>query len=143
MEFPIGLNYSNLDGKVLLKADTGADMNTLNEATFKELFLRFPIDKLCPNDIELANYGNSGVNILGSIPLFVKWHGKVYKQTFHVTDANSSPNLRSRKPCFMMEILKPCFHLSSKKTSPSSSNSIQSGTDGKKEATLPSFKPER
>ena len=74
MEFPIGLNCSNLNGKVLLKSYTGADMNTLVEATFKELFPRFPIDKLCPNDIELANYGNSGVNILGSIPLFIKWH---------------------------------------------------------------------
>ena len=41
-----------------------------------------------------------------------------------------------------MKILKPCFHLSSKKTSPSSSNSIQSVTDGKKEATLPSIKSE-
>ena len=37
MEFPTELNYSNLNGKVLLKADTGAGMNTLNEATFKEL----------------------------------------------------------------------------------------------------------
>ena len=42
----------------------------------------------------------------------------------------------------MMEILKPCFHLSSKKTSPSLSSSIQSATDGKKEAKLPSVKPE-
>ena len=90
----------------------------------------------------MENYGNSGVNILGSIQLFIKWHGKVYKQTFHITDANSSPNLLSRKSCFMMEILKPCFHLSSKKTSPSLSNSIQSATDGKKEAKLPPLKPE-
>ena len=133
MEFPIGLNYSNLNGKVLLKADTGADVNTLKEATFKELFPRFPIDMLCPNDIELANYGNSGVNILGSIPLFIKWHGKVYKQTFHVTDANGSPNLLSTKSYFMMKILKPCFHLSSKKMSPSLVHSIQSTTDGKKQ----------
>ena len=143
MEFPIGLNYSNLSGKVLLKGNTGADMNTLNVATFKELFQRFPIDKLCPNDIELANYGKSGVNILGSIQLFIKWHGKVYKQTFHITDANGSPNLLSRKSCFMMEILKRCFHLSSKKTSPSLINSIQSATYGKKEAKLISIKLER
>ena len=109
---------------VLLKADTGADMNTLNEESFEELLPRFPIDKLCPNNIELPNYGTSGVNMPGSIPLFLKWHGKVYKQTFHVTDADSSPYLFSRKSCFMMEILKPCFHLSSKKTSPSLKNSI-------------------
>ena len=42
----------------------------------------------------------------------------------------------------MMEILKPCFHLSSKKRSPSLSNSIQSASDGKKEAKPPSIKPE-
>ena len=42
----------------------------------------------------------------------------------------------------MMEILKPCFHLTSKKTSPSLSNSIQPATDGKKEAKLPPIKPE-
>ena len=38
IEFLIGLNYSNLDGKVLLKTDTGADMNTLNEATVPQIF---------------------------------------------------------------------------------------------------------
>ena len=53
MEFLIGLNYSSLNGKVLKKADTSADVNTLNETTFKELFLRFPIDMLQPNNIEL------------------------------------------------------------------------------------------
>ena len=37
MEFPIGLNYSSLNGKVLLKADTVANVNTLNEATFNKL----------------------------------------------------------------------------------------------------------
>ena len=141
-EFPIRLNYSNFNGKVLLKADTGAGVNNLNKTTFKELFLRFPINMLCPNDIELTNYRNSGVNILGNVPLFIKWHGEVNKQTSHVTDANSSPNLLSRKSCFMMEILKPCFHLSSKKTSSSLSNYIQSATDEKKEARLPSIKPE-
>ena len=142
MEFPIGLNCSNLNGKVLLKAGTRADMNTLNGKTFRELFPRFPIDKLFPNNIELTNYGNSGVKILGSNPLFIKWHGKVYKQTFHITDVNSSPNLLSRKSCFIKEIFKPCVALSFKKTSPSLSNSIQSATDGKKEVKLPSIKPE-
>ena len=62
MEFLIELNYSSLNGKVFKKADTWADVNTLNEVTFKEMFQRFPIDKLQPNDIELTNYGNSGVN---------------------------------------------------------------------------------
>ena len=102
----------------------------------------FNFNKLCPNNIELENYGKSGINILGSIQLFIKWHGKVYKQTFHVTDSNSSSNLLSRKSCFMMEILKPCFHLSFRNTSHSLSNSIQSATDGKKVAKLQSVKPE-
>ena len=79
MEYPSGLNYSNLNGKVLLKAETVRGMNTLNKATFKELFRRFPIDRLNQNNIELANYGKCGVNILGSIPLFIKWCGKVYR----------------------------------------------------------------
>ena len=80
MEFLIELNYPNLNGRVLLKADAEAYMNTLNEATFKELFLGFSIDKLHPNDMELTNYRNSGVNILGSIPLFIGWHDKVYSR---------------------------------------------------------------
>ena len=42
----------------------------------------------------------------------------------------------------MIEILKPCFHLSFKKISPALSNSIQSATDGMKQAKLPSIKPE-
>ena len=53
-EFPIGLNYSNLNGKVLLKANTGADLNNVNEGTFKEPFPRFPIDKISPYNVELA-----------------------------------------------------------------------------------------
>ena len=42
----------------------------------------------------------------------------------------------------MMEILKLCFHLSSKKMSPSLNNSIKSATDGKQEAKPLSIKLE-
>ena len=39
---------------------------------------------------------------------------KVFCREFHVTDANSSPNLLSRDACFRMEVLQACFMVTRK-----------------------------
>ena len=49
------------------------------------------------------------MTIIGKFTAFIRWKGKVFHQEFHVTNANSSPNLLSRDTCFRMEVLHTCF----------------------------------
>ena len=108
IKFPIGMEFSKLDQHILMKADTGADINVISENTFKELFPNGSFQhELCI----LENYGNSSIRTLGKFTGFLRWKGKVWKQTFFVTNANDSPNLLSRQACFTMGILKPCFEV--------------------------------
>ena len=53
---------------VLLKADTGADMNLMNNVTFDSLFDR---SVLQPIPIKIENYGNSGIKVLGKFHAFL------------------------------------------------------------------------
>ena len=91
---------------VLLKADTGADVNLMNSATFDSLFDR---SVLQPTPIRMENYGNTAVKVFGMFYAFLRWKGKVYRQLFYVTDCNNSPNLLSRDACFTLGVLKPCY----------------------------------
>ena len=62
----------------------------------------------------IENYGNSPVSIIGKFKSFIQWKGKVFHQEFHVTNANSSPNLLSRDVSFRMEVLQTCFAVTGK-----------------------------
>ena len=75
---------------VLLKADTGADVNLINRKTFDQLF---DSKVLKPTPIRMENYGNSTVKVFHA---FLRWKDRVYKQLFYVTDCDRSPNLLSR-----------------------------------------------
>ena len=61
---------------VLLKADTGADVNLMNSVTFDSLFDRSVL-QLTP--IKMENYGNSAVKVLGMFHAFLKWKDRVYR----------------------------------------------------------------
>ena len=77
---------------VLLKADTGADVNLMNRKTFNQLFGGAKeVLKLTP--IKMENYGNTAVKVLGMFHAFFRWKDKVYRQLFYVTDCDRSPNL--------------------------------------------------
>ena len=91
---------------VLLKADTGADVNLINRKTFDQ-----PFDSkvLKPTPIRMENYGNSTVKVLGMFHAFLRWKDRVYKQLFYVTDCDRSPNLLSRDACYTLGVLKPCY----------------------------------
>ena len=67
---------------VLLKADTGADVNLINRKTFNQLF---DSKVLKPTPIRMENYGNSTVKVLGMFHAFLRWKERVYKQLFYVT----------------------------------------------------------
>ena len=93
---------------VLLKADTGADVNLMNRQTFDQLFGRAKgVLQLTP--IRMENYGNTAVKVLRMFHAFLRWKDKVYKQLFYVTDCDRSPNLLSRDACYILGILKPCY----------------------------------
>ena len=79
---------------VLLKADTGADVNLINRKTFDQLF---DSKVLKPTPIRMENYGNLTVKVLGMFHAFLRWKERVYKQLFYVTDCDRSPNLLSRE----------------------------------------------
>ena len=91
---------------VLLKADTGADVNLINRKTFDKLFAS---KVLKPTPIRMENYGNSTVKVLGMFHAFLRWKEWVYKQLFYVTDCDRSPNLLSRDACYTLGVLKPCY----------------------------------
>ena len=130
IKFPISLDHRTLRGRgsregwnkmekstnstvhpqqtVLLKADTGADVNLMNRQTFDQLFGKAK-DVLQLTPIRMENYGNTAVKVLRMFHVFLKWKDKVYKQLFYVTDCDRSPNLLSRNACYTIGVLKPCY----------------------------------
>ena len=73
---------------MLLKADTGADINLMNRQTFNQLFEEAK-DVLKPTPIKMENYGNTAMKVLGMLHAFLRWKDKVYRQLFYnetVTD---------------------------------------------------------
>ena len=115
IKFPVALEPTTLKGNnadspqstVLLKADTGADINLMNRKTFNQLFGESKVLK--PTPIKIENYGNTAVKVLGMFHAFLRWKDKVYRQLFYVTDCDRSPNLLSRDACYTLGVLKPCY----------------------------------
>ena len=118
IKFPIALDYTTLRSwiedsttppqTVLLKADTGADVNLMNRQTFNQLSGKVK-DLLQLTPIRIENYSNSAIRVLGTFHAFLRWKGKVYKQLFYITDCDRSPNLLSRDACYTLGVLKPCY----------------------------------
>ena len=122
IKFPIALDYKELNGSrnklenttasklstILLKADTGADVNLMNKQTFDQLFGTAK-DLLQLTPIRMENYGNTLVKVLGRFHVFLRWKDKVYKQVFYVTNCDRSPNLLSCDACYTLGVLKPCY----------------------------------
>ena len=90
-----------------LKADTGADVNLLNSTTFDWIIGDRLI--LQPSTLRMETYGSSRVEVLGKFNAFLRWKGKIFRQTFYVTTANSSPNLLSRDACYTLGVVRPCY----------------------------------
>ena len=137
IKFPVALDPTTLKGNnvdssystpsVLLKADTGADVNLMNKQTFDQLF---DSKVLKPTPIKMENYGNSAVKVLGMFHAFLRWKAKVYRQLFYVTDCDRSPNLLSRDACYTLGVLKPCYMVVktiTRKTTPPTVNACAKG----------------
>ena len=88
--------------------DTGADVNCMNEKTFRKLFPNVELS-VCPHSIQ--NFGNStaDIYILGQFRTYFKFRGKKYLNTFVVTNANDCPNILSHGATFRMGVLVPNY----------------------------------
>ena len=140
IKFLIALDYTTLRGSreeqniknstksttcstqsVLLKADTGADVNLMNRKTFNQLFGQAKeVLQLTPIRREI--YGNTAVKVLGMFHAFLRWKDKVYKQLFYMTDCDRSPILLSRDACYTLGVLKPCYTVENSTDSTHASN---------------------
>ena len=86
------------------RIDMGADVNCMNEKTFKKLFPKVKLS-VCPHEIQ--NFGNSvtDISILGQFCTYLQFRGEKYLNTFIVTNANDCPNLLSHGATFGMGVL--------------------------------------
>ena len=109
LKFPIDVNpRGTYKHHLEVSIDTGADVNCMNEKTFKKLFPEVDLS-VCPHRIQ--NFGNStaDVYILGQFRVYLKFRGRKYLNTFIVTNANDCPNILSHGAIFRMGILVPNY----------------------------------
>ena len=109
LKFPIDVNpRGTYKHHLEVSIDTGANVNCMNEKTFKKLFPEVDLS-VCPHSIQ--NFGNStaDVYILGQFRVYLKFRGRKYLNTFIVTNANDCPNILSHGAIFRMGILVPNY----------------------------------
>ena len=104
IQFPIGTDFKKVRNSkecstVLLKADSGSDVNLMNSSTFDRIIGDITVLQLI--SLRMKAYGNNmEFWVLGMFHAFLRWKGHVYRQLFYVTNANGSPNLLSRDGCY-------------------------------------------
>ena len=109
LKFPIDVDPREpYKHHLVVRVDTGADVNCMNEKTFKKLFPKVKLS-VCPHEIQ--NFGNSvaDISILGQFCTYLQFRGEKYLNTFIVTNANDWPNLFSHGATFKMGVLLPNY----------------------------------
>ena len=109
LKFPIASHPKRpYKHNIVVRVDTGADVNCMNEKTFKELFPEVQLS-VCPHEIQ--SFGNSAahISILGQFCTYLEFRGQKYLNTFIVTNVNDCPNLLSYGATFRMGVLLPNY----------------------------------
>ena len=109
LKFPINVDPRGpCKHHLVVRVDTGVDVNCMNEKTFKKLFPKVKLS-VCPHEIQ--NFGNSvaDISILGQFRTYLQFRGEKYLNTFIVTNANDCPNLLSHGATFRMGVLLPNY----------------------------------
>ena len=114
IEFGCGLTPLSFDRKLILQADTGADMNAINKKTFNEVF---PDVELEESTQILQNFDKRLIKPIGSFRCFLRWKGHKYRVKFEVMGIET-PNLLSRETTFLMGILKKCLSVETASNKP-------------------------
>ena len=133
IKFPVALEPATLKGNnvdsppstVLLKSDTGADINLMNSKTFNQLFGEAK-EVIKPTPIKMENYGNTAVKVLGMFHAFLRWKDKVYRQLFYMIDCDRYPDLLSRDAYYILGVLKPCYTV--KKTTTKKTTTVKTNS---------------
>ena len=109
LKFPIDVDprgpYKN---HLVVRIDMGADVNCMNEKTFKRFFPKVKLS-VCPHEIQ--NFGNSvaDISILRQFCTYLQFRGEKYLNTFIITNANDCPYLLSHGATFIMGVLLPNY----------------------------------
>ena len=109
LKFPIDVNPRGpYKDHLVIRVDTGAEVNCMNEKTFRRLFPKVELS-VCPYEIQ--NFGNStaDISILGQFCTYLQFRGEKYLNTFIVTNANDCLNLLSHGATFRMGVLLPNY----------------------------------
>ena len=109
LKFPIDVDPGGpYKEHLMVRVDTGADVNCMNEKTFRKLFPKVKLS-VCPYEIQ--NFGNStaDISILGQFHTYLQFRGEKYLNTFIVTNTNDCPNLLSHGATFRMGVLLPNY----------------------------------
>ena len=109
LKFPIDVDPRGpYKHHLVVRVDTGADINGMNEKTFKRLFPKVKLS-VCPHEIQ--NFGNSvaDISILAQFCTYLQFRGEKYLNTFIVTNANDCPDLLSHGATFRMGELLPNY----------------------------------
>ena len=109
LKFPIDVDPGGpYKHHLVVRVDTGADVNCMNEKTFKKLFPKVKLS-VCPHEIQ--NFGNSvvDISILGQFCTYLQFRGEKYLNTFIVINANNCPNLLGHGATFRMGVLLPNY----------------------------------
>ena len=109
LRFPINANHRGpYKDHLVVRVDTGADVNCMNEKTFRRLFPKVKLS-VCPYEIQ--NFGNStaDISILGQFHAYLQFRGEKYLTTFIVTNADDCPNLLSHGATFRIGVLLPNY----------------------------------
>ena len=109
LKFPIDVDprgpYKN---HLIVRVDTGADVNCMNEKTFRKLFTKVKLS-VCPHEIQSFGNSTADISTLGQFRTYLQFRGKKYLTTFIVTNANDCPNLLSHGATFRMGVLLPNY----------------------------------
>ena len=91
-----------------VRVDTGADVNCMNEKTFRRLFPEVELS-VCPHNIQNFRNSTADIYILGQFHTYLQFRGRKYLNTFIVTNANDCPNILSHEATFRMGVLVPNY----------------------------------
>ena len=92
----------------MVRVDTGADVNCMNEKTFNELFPEVELF-VCLHEIQNFRNSIADISILGQFCTCLEFRGEEYLNTFIVTNANDCPNLLSFGATFRMGVQLPNY----------------------------------
>ena len=93
---------------IVVRVDTGADVNCMNEKIFNECFpeVQLPV---CPHEIQNFRNSVADISILGQFCTYLEFRGEKYLNTFIVTNANDYLNLLSYGATLRMGLLFPNY----------------------------------